>query len=265
MSGRTGPILPYDGAMTGKTSSNHAIRWLLLAVLGVLAWRVLGLFFPHTADTDPEGIRRLLALLGLWFTGWGLWTYRQARDLPSLLFACYGIAAGIHWGGPIGIGPEAVQNLLLAVYVVVSTALAQSLFLHLALSFPPPYGRSRARTTLGAIYLPPALAVALLIVLAFRPEDGNLLKSFFLFFPVGALYSFVGAGIWIHRLIAADPPTRRARRLPMVVAALLIGWLPHAAASSGLVPADELQGLFNFGFAVIPPALAFALARPRSD
>jgi hypothetical protein len=244
-----------------RTERSHG--WLWPAAAGVLAWRVLAVWFPHPADSDPELIRWLAALMGLWFLAWGLWAFREARDFPSLLFAGYGLAAGIHWGGPLGVGPAPVEYLLLALYVVLSTVLNQSLFLHLALAFPPAYTGSRRRATLVAVYLPVLLAVFLLAVLAVRPSNLQVVRAFYLFFPVGVLYSLVGGGFWIHRLVTSEPAVRRSRRLPMVVAALALGWLPHAVVSTGVGLAPQLAGLFDLPFALIPPALAWSLARPR--
>lgn len=238
-------------------------RWLVAAAAAVIVWRLLAVPFPHAADTDPELVRWLAAALGLWFLAWGLWAFREARDFPSLLFACYGLSAGLHWGGPLGAGPVPVQNLLLALYLVVSTVLNQSLFLHLALAFPPAYPRSRRRAVLTAVYLPVGAAVLLLAVLAVRPRDLSLLRAFYVFFPVGVLYSLVGGGFWIHRLVTSHPDVRRARRLPLVVAALVVGWLPHAVVSTGAIVGPEAAGYFDLPFALIPPALAWALARPR--
>jgi hypothetical protein len=237
--------------------------WLWTAAAGVLVWRALGVWFPHSASSDPELVRGLAALMGLWFMAWGLWAFRAAGDVPSLLFAGYGITSGMHWGGPVGLGSPSAQNLLLALYVVVSSVLTQSLFLHLALAFPPAYGRSGRRAGLLAVYFPVLAATLLLAVLAVRPSSQGLLRYFYVFLPIAVLYSLVGGGVWIHRLVTADPTSRRSRRLPLVVGAMVLAWLPHAVASASVDAGSLLAGLLNLPFALVPPALAWALARPR--
>lgn len=242
------------------------IRWLITAAGAVVVWRALGVAFPHSADSDAEIVRWLMALLGLWFTGWGVWTFLSRRDTVSRMFAWYGIAAGVHWGGPVGVGAASTQNLLLAVYVLIGVALYQSLFLRLSLAFPPAMQAAGRPAALVAVYAPVLAACLLLGVLATRPTDENVLAVFLVFFPVGVLYSLVGGVIFVRRLLIADRPTRRRHRLPLVIVAMVAGWLPHAlVASTEIGPGPELAGLFNLSFLLLPPALAWALARPRTS
>ncbi|MDA8016461.1 MAG: hypothetical protein MPN21_03345 [Thermoanaerobaculia bacterium] len=238
--------------------------WLGAATAGVVLWRVVAVAFPHTASSDPQAVRWAAGLMGLWFIVWGLWTFHRARTAPSLVFAGYGLTAGLHWGGPIGIGSAGFQNVLLAFYIVVSSGLNSSLFLHLAIVVPPSNGTIRRRVTLLGLYLPPLIGVMLTMLLAVAPSDAGLLQPLLILFPVVVLFTLIGGGLWIRRLIVADSISRWSHRLPLVVAALILGWLPHAFASTGLGPGPEAAGWFNLPFAVIPVAIAFSLACPRA-
>jgi hypothetical protein len=234
-------------------------RWLWAGALSVLAYRALALVYPHAALTDPEPVRLALTPLGLWFLGCGLWAFHRAPGSSTLLFAGYGLTGGIHWGGPFGLGPDPVQNLLLAVYVVLSTTLHTSFFLHLAVAFPPPLAAARRTWLRFLVYLPVAAGLLLFVALLFRPSSSTLLGAFGLLFPIGTLYALAALAIWIAGLVRADPATRRARRLALVVATLVLGWLPQALVAAGLTfwPGDD--GLASLALAPIPAALAVAL------
>lgn len=76
------------------------------------------------------------------------------------------------------------------------------------------------------------------------------------------LWSFAGGFVWLRRFWRSDPRQRREHRLGWVVAALLVGYLPHGLASAGLLPLGDLESLANISFALVPWALALSLARP---
>lgn len=233
---------------------------LWIAALGVLAWRVAAWRFPHPADTDPEIVRLAMVPLGLWFLACGLWTWMKVRSYASLVFALYGIAGGIHWGGPVGLGPQPIQNVLLASYVLVGTALNQSLFLHLSLAFPLEPARARRIPTLIIVYLPAILGAGLLVALVFLPSSQSLLGAFIVLIPAGVLYSFAGGAVWFARLMRSSRDVRRKERTGLVVAGLVAGWVPHALVEGGLVTIPNYGGLANLAMAVVPLVLAAAFA-----
>ena len=245
------------------TRSEQHMRLLWVGAIAVLAWRVAALFFPHKAAVDPEVVRIASALLGLWFLACGLWAFRRSRGQASLLFAWYGVTAGIHWGGPVGFGSPEMQNLLLAAYVVVSMAASESLFLHLAFAFPTAFAATRRRLFIVLVYLPVLVGVLLFCLLLFAPSSFPL-SVIAVFSLIGTVFSLVALGVWIARLITAGSAERRDRRLTLVVTGMIVGWLPYTIVSFGLSPWPGYEGLFNLAMGLIPAVLAAALAAPKS-
>lgn len=234
-------------------------RLLWAGVLLAVAWRVLAFVYPHPAATDPPLVQRATALMGLWFLACGLVAFRRAPGRASWLFAWYGVAACLHWGGPLGLGSEAARNLLLAFYIVASSALAQSLFLHVALAFEPPREAAESRGFLTLIYAPVLVGVLLLVALLVQPSNSSILETLPILILTATLCSVAGAGVWIARFLKAKREERRARRLGLVVAAIVVGWLPYLLVSSGLSPWPGYEGLFNLPMALEPTAVALAL------
>lgn len=241
-----------------RSASYRSLLWM--AALFAVGWRVLALRFPYQAATDPPLVQYGMAFMGLWFLACGLWAFRRAPSRASLLFAFYGATACLHWGGPLGFGSPAAQNLLLAFYIVASSALTQSLFLHVALAFERPWKQASRRGWLALIYSPVMVGSILFLVLLTRPLDRALLESFTILILTATLCSVAGAAVWIARLRNADPVERRERRLGLVVSAIVLGWLPYILASSGLNPWPGWDGLFNLPMALEPTAVALALS-----
>lgn len=235
--------------------------WVWIAAMAVAAWRIAAVAFPHRAVTDPQSVSNALAVMGLWFLACGVWAARRSAGRAVTLFAAYAMAAGVHWGGPVGLGPPAAQNLLLATYIVVSAALAQCLFLHLALAFPEPLSASRSRGWLVAVYAPALAGGALLLALLARPAQRALLTPVGALIPLGVLYSLVAGVVWIRRWALADPERRRAHRLGLIVAVMIGAWLPHAVVSALGPLVAPYDGLFSLTMSAIPAVLALAIVR----
>lgn len=229
--------------------------WVWPTVWAVLLWRWAAWSFPHEAVTDPAPVSRSLAFLGLWFVMCAIWVARRGEGHVTRLFAGYALASGAHWGGPIGVGSASAHNLQLALYVIVSTVLAQSLFLHLAWAFR---GNRVGRLGTALIYLPCALGLLLFVLLLMQPTRQMWLQALFLLLPLGALYSLIAGGLWIRNWVVAEPGERRVAGF---VAVILIGsWLPHAVVST-FGPVGAYDGLFNLPMAAIPAVLGWALLR----
>lgn len=237
---------------------------ILFGAALVLAWRVTAFLFPHTADTDPLAIRHAHALMGLWFLACGLFVGMRLTGPLSVLFAAYCLASGVHWGGPIGMGSASAQNLWLAAYIVVSTSLAQGLFLDLALRYPPP---AEIATKLGwrlVVYLPVLAGLVLLLLLAIDPSHSVTLQAIGLLFPIGVLVSLFGGIVWIRRWFVAAKSEREQHCLSLVVVVMVAAWLPHALATTFGPLMPPYDGLFDLSLSAIPTVLAIALARRQS-
>lgn len=234
--------------------------WLGLSVGVVLVWRAAGWWSPHPADSSPLAAQRALALLGLWFVGWGVRAWRRRPSPVVGLFTGYCLLSGLHWGGPVGGPGPASGALLLGLYLVAGAA-AQSAFLHVALRA----GRERPlpAVTLWVVYLPALVAVALFLAVP-TPLLGGAFAVEPLLYTIApsVLWSFTGGFVWLGRSWRSGPRERRERRLGRVAVALVVGYLPHGLAAAGLLPLGELADLASLAFALVPWALASSLASP---
>ncbi len=250
--------------MPATTPSRPHRPWIHAAILTVVGWRVAAYYSPHPAGTDPTEVRAVFALMGLWFAACGVWVGLRVPGRSAAVFAGFGLAGGLHWGGPLAWGSEAAQILLLAVYVVVSTALAQSLFLHLAVCFPEPLPSARHRGWLTVIYLPVLVGVALLVALLLSPTAPWLMNGVIALFPVGVIYSLVAGAVWIRRWFRSGREERSTGGWRWVVPVLVASWLPHALVSSIGPVVPPYDGLFDLPMGAIPAVLALALNRARA-
>ncbi|HXV75732.1 MAG TPA: hypothetical protein VD788_05380 [Candidatus Polarisedimenticolaceae bacterium] len=239
--------------------------WLWIGACTVVSWRLLALARPHPAAEDPAVVRLALAGLGLLFVACGMWAWHRRPGVPTRLFALYGLASGLHWGGPLGIGTSDLQTFELVFYVVASSVLGGTLLLHLALVFPRRLPPSTLAGAMAVLYAPATIGG--LSALGSLAAAGRSLvvvnRVLPLLLVVATAYGYAAAASWIGRLILS-PADRRAGSLPLIVTALLGGALPHLVVSS-IGPPHELGGLWNLLLAAFPIALAFALIRDRVE
>ncbi len=240
-----------------------ARAFLWLGALLVVAWRLVALWHPHPAQTDPAAIRHAMALMGLWFLVCGVLTALRVPGRLAMLFGWYGVAMGMHWGGPVGFGPERVQSVQLALYLVITSILAQALFLHVAVAFDRPRSPARRRLTLTLVYLPSVVGGVLFLVQLTISGNRSLFEAFPILALAATLSSLVGAGVWIARWKRASRVERHARGLTRVAAAIVVGWLPYTLVSLGLDPWPDYSGLFNLPMVLEPTAVAMAVFAHR--
>ena len=113
-------------------------RLFATAGLAVVAWKV-GALLLLASSTDGEGprvVQVLLAVVGLVYVACGLLVLRKRNTFDALLFAGFCLCAGLHWGGPLELLPGELRTALLLFYLLVSSFLSETLFLHFALRFP---------------------------------------------------------------------------------------------------------------------------------
>lgn len=234
-------------------------QFLWTGVIGVALWRCAALFRPHPASSDPTVVRLTMAALGIWFLGWGLWAYGRSPTAPSFVLALFGLTAGVHWGGPLGLGPPALQNILLGAYLLIGVAASQALFLHLTLVFPPALANSHRRALFFVVYLPTIIGTFLFCSLLLLPQRTSILELLALLLPAGLLYSVAAAALWLYRLCVTSQQERR--RTTWLVTSLFAGWLPPVLVSNGVVSLPGPDGLVNLTLALVPVSLAVALTR----
>lgn len=249
-----------------KDRDRGRMRWLLVGGGGVLLWRVVAALSPHPDFDESLALRTTMALMGLLYVACGVWTFREARSDIAFVFALYGLATGLHWGGPLGVGQPRWDVPLLVFYLTFSSLAAQALELHLATAFPPSFWIARKRAILSLFYLPALLGAPVSVLLAaFGPESpagSELTGAFGLLLAVGGLAGIAGFLVWILRGFTTPADERYRWRLWWVLGAVLVAFVPGLAYVAGLElgPAD---GWINLGFAPLPLALAAALGRPR--
>ena len=245
--------------MTGRSS---AVEWSIWVGAGVVAlWRLMALFFPHVAITDPAPVQIAMASVGMLFVVCGLWAYRRVPGPATTLFAFYALCAGLHRGGAVGLGPPPLQTVEIVLYVVMSSVLGQTLFLHLALVFPRRFRTVTRPPSLILLYVPALAGGVLVAVVAAFPGsiEAVIGSAVQVLAVIGTLCGIAAAVVWIVRLIVS-PEDRRNGHLPLVVGAILAGALPNMIVSA-IGPLSDLDGLSNLLVALEPPVLAFALTR----
>ena len=225
----------------------------MLACTIATAWIVSAYFFRHPGDTDPEPVRLALAALAFWFVACGAWAMARARTPLAALLLWYGTLSGVHWGGPIGVGSEAWLGFYLGAFVVLGGVLAQATFVDLARRL----GGRQPRFP-QAPYVPALLGAAVPPALLLAPDHPIAIGALSALYACGVLMSLIGGVILVAR-----PIHRSQDRFNNAVLAtfLVIGWLPHAAVTAGLIDAGPNAGLFNLPLAMIPAALAWRIER----
>lgn len=237
---------------------------LVLGVL-VLAWRVAAWMSPYAGDAGRPGspTRLALAILGLLYLVCGVAAYLRHAGRSTRLFAFYGLASGLHWGGPIGAGRAAVEEALLLLYLTASSFLGQAFFAHLALVFAEPWQLEARRWIRATIYLPAALAATLsILVLA----TGGVALS-----PASAAYgallvlptllSLFGVAVFVVRFVGATTGERASLGLVPVLGALVLAVAASSLSGLGLAPPQAPHAL-NLGYAPLPVAFLWALGKP---
>lgn len=231
--------------------------WVGAAVAAVLVWRVAAFLRPSSMIVIAEPLRLPLTLLGVFFAACGVWAWWARPGRWTTIFLAYALGGAVHWGGSVGPSQAGAELALLLVYVACS-ALSEAALLHLALVYPG--GSTLAPLVRGALYLPAAVALALAPVAGVLPRP-VLEAGIGVVLLVASLLSLVAAAVFVVRLARADATLRRAARLPLIVAALVVGGGLSLAAGAGLLPGGA-DG-WNLVLALVPFGLGIALATER--
>ena len=143
-----------DDTHDEATRSSDVSTWILPLAVIVVVWRILALVAPFDRASAPGPLLRwLLAIEGLAFLATAVWTFRRRPGRATFLFALYGLSGGLHWGGPIAV-PALAADLMVGLYLTLSSLLGQAVLVHLALAFPPAWRASRSRPLQALLYLP---------------------------------------------------------------------------------------------------------------
>ncbi len=227
-------------------------RVAALAV-AVLLWRALAFAWPSSLITTADSLRLPLALLVVLFVACGVaaWWLRPGR--ASGIFLVYALGGGIHWGGSVGAPQPGLELGLLFGYLSVA-AMAEAALLHFALIYPsdrrlPGWGRA-------LLYSPAALALACCALAGVIPRS-TLAPAIVAVLTIANAMSIAAVVVFLVSLWRTNAATRRAARLPLIVAGLLAGGGISALGAEGvLLPASEAWNVFN---GLVPVCLAVAL------
>lgn len=223
-----------------------------------LVWCCVAIVFPGELDTDPVGVRRVLGAMGLGFLACGIFAFGRVRSPEASLFLRYTSLACFHWGGVIGTESGAYTMDLFAFYLLVGVGLAESTFLHLAVSFRK---ELRQRWLLLLIYLPcvPGLLFLLQTLIVGAGTDW-LAGAVFL---LSSLYSVVAGIVWIVRVARRDLDGVMMSGGWLLVAALITGVASQLLVEVVLLPETQ-SSLFNLGLIAVPVSLTYVIVTSRS-
>jgi hypothetical protein len=227
--------------------------WIVAATGGVLLWRVAAFFWPSSFIATPDPLRLPFALLGVLFLACGLWAWWMRPDRWTRVFQAYALSGAIHWGGAIGAPHQGLELGLFFTYLGITVAGGAAL-LHLALIYPR--GGELARGWRIALYAPAGVAVVFALFTWMAPREIiEILVGFLML--VGELFAFGAGGTFLVRLFATDGATRRAARLPLIMAALVGSFLVALLGTSGYLPGHSEA--WNLVLGSVPIGLAIAL------
>ncbi len=232
---------------------------VLAAAAAVLLWRAAALARPSSMIPIPDGLRLPVALLGVLFLACGVWAWWARPNRWTLVFLLYGIGQGIHWGGAVGAPSRGLELSLLFGYLA-ATALGEAAFLHLALIYPR--GGSLAPAWRSALYAPAALALLLATAAGVLPRTvlETLVGALLL---VANVFGIAGGIAFLVRLVRADPETRRAARLPLIVGGIAAGTAVALLGSGGVLPGPAEA--WNLAYGLLPICLVVALLSWRRE
>lgn len=232
--------------------------WAVAAAAGVVLWRLAAFEWPSSFVSLPGGLRLPLALMGLAFLACGLAAWWWRPDRWTAVFLVYCLGGGVHWGGAVG-APHARALGLFFLYLAL-TALGDAALLHLALIYPE--GGPLARGWRAALYAPAAVAL-LLAPFAGALSEALLRTLAGALLLVANLFSLVAGVVFVVRLFTVDRALRRAARLPLIVAAMVVASVVALLGAGGALP-GEPEG-WNLVLVVIPICLAVALGSRSPD
>ncbi len=213
-------------------------RLYIISVFTV-CWWLAAIMSPSPANTDPMIVQIVLALMGLVFFAGGWIVYLVRQNFQSCLFLVYCCLASIHWAGPPTLAPGVVDELLLGLFIVMGSALMESVFLQLALVC----GNARlSQKLLALVYLPPLAGAVLLLAVLFRLAPVDLMLPIYM---LGMSWGILAGIAWLVLVISNRIPGIGLAQRWLVGIALVLAWLPNTVATSGLVPVSDYAGLTN--------------------
>ncbi len=179
----------------------------------------------------------LLTALGLSFLACGLIVYYRVDGTASTLFAAYCLCAALHWGGPLEIAAGSWRTGLIFFYLLASGVLGETLFLQLALAFPKRSRLLDGRLSLLVLYAPLSAGTIAMAVLLASPTGSGVRETaqstlMLLHGVVTNLFAVLALALFTYRLARAEPRGPERRFVGLMVAGLLVAWLPYLIASS---------------------------------
>lgn len=230
---------------------------------GVLVWKLTALVL---LSRQPESngtwwiVPALLTVAGIAHLVCGLYALHRWPGRASRLFAGFCICFGLHWGGPLELAAGSLRTSLLLFYLLFSGILGATLFLQFALAFPRQWRAGKSRTFLRLLYVPMALATVLGVLVTLSPSGSELRANaqggFLLSHSiVSNLYSIVALALLVALLFGNSMNSIQKRYVSLMVAGILVAWLPYIVASSAGV-----QNTDPWNLTVVALPLSFVIA-----
>ena len=222
----------------------------------VVAWRVTAYLVP---DEGAAGwLRAALATLGLIYVACGLVAFLWWKGTAVRLFVFSALCSGLHWGGPVGVSNLTENALSVGVYVVLSSVLGETLFLHFVVELGP-RGESKARRWwVVAMYVPVAsasLLVPVIVGMGTGPGLGSIAVNGLLgAYGVATGFAYLAAAVLFVRLFRAPSRSTAA----WVLSGLVMGALPGLLYNFG-VPLPGPYEVYNLATVLTPLAVLLAL------
>ena len=237
-----------------------------------MVWRVLAFsgIFARPDGAQPTGAELALAAglgaMGLAFLVLGLLALARSGSRSSRIFALYGVFAGLHWGGTLVLPPGEAQVAVTLLYVVLSSLLAECLFLHFALTFPDPWRIASRRSAIVTLYFPVPAGALLALGFVLSADWGQahdvLKTAFSLTYAVQTnLYALLSPVVICVRFARADPFERRRAGLGILALCVAGPTVVYVSAEAAGLSSE----LVNLLFVLTPIGAAIALVRDARD
>jgi len=229
----------------------------------VALWKLVVLLLAASsasADEGPGLIKVLLALVGLTFVVSGLLVLKERPSRPRLLFAGFCLCAGLHWGGPLEPAPGPLRTSLLFFYLLVSSLVGEALFLHFALLFPKRTNAGDSRLVRYFLY-GPLVAGTLLAILAVIGSKGSGTQAagqtgfLMLHTVISNLFPALVLLLYVSYVARRKVTPIERPHVALMVAGMLIAWLPYLAASVAGWEPDP----WNLSMVALPVAFAIGI------
>lgn len=238
--------------MSQTTTLRAFPAWLLIAIPLVVLWRLAAMIWPSPYIVINPSVMFPLTLMGVMFLCSGVITYNRSPARATTVFALYCLGSATHWGGAVGLPPEALELALMGIYLA-ATLVAGAAFLHLALIYPA----GRIALPWRVLLYAPAAVTAAAAPFAGLLSEAQMLQSTGALILLGALLTVGGAVVFVIRLLLMAPDERRQTGMVYIAAAIWLTGILQMLGAAGYLPG--IADAWSLVLCLIPVVIAVAL------